>query len=66
MILRAQDPAWSLIGEFPRDSEISERLFVAATTKLAAWSKDQKQNCRFFSIFSLPVKARSRIATVSF
>jgi hypothetical protein len=47
---RSQDPAWSLIADFPRDAEINERLFVAATAKLAAWSKDPKQNCRFYTI----------------
>ena len=47
---RAQDPAWTLISEFPRDVEIRESTFISATAKLAAWSKDQKQNCRFYTI----------------
>lgn len=44
---RAQDSAWAMVGAFPRGSEISERTFLAATSKLAAWSRDQK--CRFYT-----------------
>lgn len=44
---RAQDPAWTMISSFARGSEINERTFLAATSKLAAWSREQK--CRFYT-----------------
>lgn len=44
---RAQDPAWAMVGNFARSSEINERAFLSATSKLAAWSREQK--CRFYT-----------------
>lgn len=44
---RAQDPSWAMVSSFPRNSEISERSFLAATGKLASWSREQK--CRFYT-----------------
>jgi hypothetical protein len=44
---RAQDSAWAMVSSFARSSEINERIFLAATSKLAAWSREQK--CRFYT-----------------
>ncbi|WP_441252105.1 hypothetical protein AB8A28_09225 [Tardiphaga sp. 71_E8_N1_1] len=44
---RAQDQAWTMVQNFARGSEISERAFLSATSKLASWSRDQK--CRFYT-----------------
>ncbi|MGJ4940630.1 hypothetical protein ACQR1W_08675 [Bradyrhizobium sp. HKCCYLS1011] len=44
---RAKDEAWDKVGSFPRDAEIDERSFVAATRKLADWAKTQ--NCKFYT-----------------
>jgi hypothetical protein len=44
---RAQDAAWVMVSSFPRGSDMNERAFLAATSKLAAWSRDQK--CRFYT-----------------
>jgi hypothetical protein len=44
---RGQDPAWGMVSNFGRGSEISERIFLSATSKLAAWSREQK--CRFYT-----------------
>jgi hypothetical protein len=44
---RAQDAAWAMVGSFPRGSDLNERTFLAATSKLAAWSREQK--CRFYT-----------------
>ena len=44
---RAQDSAWAMVGSFARGSEITERTFLVATSKLATWSREQK--CRFYT-----------------
>jgi hypothetical protein len=43
----AQDSAWAMVSSFPRGSDTNERTFLAATSKLAAWSREQK--CRFYT-----------------
>jgi hypothetical protein len=45
---RAHDGAWDMVGSFPRNTEIDERAFVAATKKLANWATSQ--NCKFYTI----------------
>ena len=44
---RAQDSAWAMVNSFARGSEINERILLSATSKLAAWSREQK--CRFYT-----------------
>src|SRR5207237_1112144 len=44
---RAQDSAWAMVGSFARGAQVDERTFLAATSKLATWSREQK--CRFYT-----------------
>jgi hypothetical protein len=43
----ARDSAWAMVNSFARGSEINERILLSATSKLAAWSREQK--CRFYT-----------------
>jgi hypothetical protein len=43
---RASDSAWQLVGNFPRNVEISSGTFRNATVRLFEWS--QENRCRFF------------------
>ena len=45
---RAHDSAWEMVGAFARNTEIDERVFIAATKKLANWATSQ--NCKFYTI----------------
>jgi hypothetical protein len=45
---RARDSAWEMVGPFPRNAEIDERILVAATKKLANWATSQ--NCKFYTV----------------
>jgi hypothetical protein len=45
---RKDDPAWKLLNEFKRGTEINESAFVSATSRLFQWSKDNE--CRFVVI----------------
>jgi hypothetical protein len=45
---RAHDNAWQMVGSFPRNTEIDEHTFIAATKKLANWATSQ--NCKFYTI----------------
>ena len=58
---RAQDSAWAMVSSFARGSAINERVFLSATSKLAAWSREQK--CRFYTAITTRPGRRTRIAT---
>lgn len=45
---RANDPAWSLVGQFARDTTIHENAFIGATKKLFEASVTQR--CRYYAI----------------
>lgn len=45
---RANDPAWSLVGQFSREAMINENVFIGATKKLFESSVAQK--CRYYAI----------------
>jgi hypothetical protein len=45
---RANDKAWTLVGQFARETMINENVFIGATKELFKWSKSQ--NCRFYAI----------------
>jgi hypothetical protein len=56
---RANDKAWSMVGQFAREAMINEKVFIGATKKLFEWSKGQ--NCRFYVVVrdaTGPSKAR--------
>jgi hypothetical protein len=47
---RSKDPAWAMVGGFPRGKIISVQSFISATSRLAEWSKRPEQKCRFYTI----------------
>jgi hypothetical protein len=45
---RTNDPAWTFVSQFARDTLVHENVFIGATKKLFEWSKGER--CRFYAI----------------